>query len=546
MIALRSIYVTKLSVTKDEFLEHYPGRTDLYELLTTKPATKEELIKVYLPSKLWRLNNLYSIINKDGEPQIFKMNRAQFVVYSKKFIHWRLIILKSRQQGISTLFLLDYFDDVMFKSNLNCGLMAQDREAATTLLERVKYTWNNMPGWVIELLGRKQSKDNASEVGFNNNSTIFIRTSFRSGTLHRLHISELGKIANKFPEKAKETKTGTLQALAPGNFGIVESTAEGENMLRQMWKSAKECEAMGSYAGKDFMPIFLSWLDDPDCVEFEDQPITQEHADYFEQVEQETGRKLTQVQKNFWIAQERELEGDIHQEYPATPEEAFAAAKDGSFWARKYLEHVVRKRRVVDKLYDPNLEVYCAMDLGRNDLNVLCFFQLWHESNGQYTIRIIGEYFNSGEGLDHYASVIINDYAKELGWNIKEVALPHDASVTDLSTQGQRTRQAILEENGLDSTRILRKIDGQTSRESVRQEMPNIWIDQRCTYLQSCFLRYTKEWNDTLNIWKNDEKHDEYSHGAAAIRYAIQYCDNFLIDRHPDESYEPSAGSHGL
>lgn len=521
--------MTNLAVTKDEFFELYPGRDDIWRTLTTKPKNKEDLIKNYLPSKLWRLNNLYYIIDKEGERRIFRMNRAQFVVYSKLFLHWRLIILKSRQQGISTLFLINYFDDVIFKSNLNCGLMAQDREAASTLLERVKFTWDNLNEEVKGLLGRKQVKDNASEVGFNNGSTLYIRTSFRSGTLHRLHISELGKIANKFPEKAKETKTGTLQAIAPGNFAVVESTAEGENMFRQMWKAAKECEAMGRYAGKDFMPVFLSWLDDPDCVEFEDQPISQEHADYFHTVEQETGRTLTKPQKNFWIVQERELEGDIHQEYPATPEEAFAAAKDGSFWARKYLEYVVRKRRIVHKLYDPNLPVYCAMDLGRNDFNVLLFFQFWVETNGKYTIRIIGEYYNSGEGPDHYVSVIRDEYETELDWDVKEVAFPHDASVTDLSTKGNRTRQDIYAEEGLKNTVILDKWDGQTSRECVRQEMPNIWIDQTCTYLQSCFLRYTKEWNDTLNTWKNDEKHDEYSHGAAAIRYAIQYCQQYLI-----------------
>ena len=517
------------NVNKEEFLELSPGREDLWELLSTKPKDKAELITKYLPSKLWRLNNLYTITDKMGDPTLFVMNRAQLVVHSKVLVHPRLIILKSRQQGISTLWLISFFDDVLFRSHYKCGLMAQDREAATTLLERVKFTWDHVEPWLKEFLARKQTVDNASEFGFNNGSSLYIRTSFRSGTLQRLHISELGKIANKYPQKAKETNTGTLQAIKAGNIAVIESTAEGNNMFKQKWDSAVEQSLVGQYAGKDFMPVFLSWLDDPDCVEEQDQYICQEHADYFAQLEKELNRTITRKQKNFWVAQERELEGDIHQEYPATPQEAFAASKDGSFWARKYLEWVVRRRRVVDDLYDANLPVYCAMDLGRNDFNVLLFFQFWIESDGDYSIRFIGEYYNSGEGIDFYAKLLINEYAKELNWEIKEVALPHDGAVTDLSTKGQRTREDIMNEEGVRNTLILAKLDGSTSRDNVRTEIPHMWFDSRTPYVQSCMLRYSKEWNETLNIWRNDERHDEYSHGAAAVRYAVQYCIENLI-----------------
>lgn len=524
--------MSELSITKEEFYSLFPGREHLYDLLTTKPRDKKELVTKYLPSKLWRLNNLYYFIDKYGESRIFKMNRAQFVVYSKIFIHYRLIILKSRQQGISTLWLISFFDDALFYKNLNCGLMAQGKDEAATLLERLKHTWDHMNPEVLNFLKRRRTKDNTSEMSFNNGSTLFIRTSFRSATLHRLHISELGKIANKFPEKAKETKTGTLQTLAPGNLGVIESTAEGANMFKNMWDSSQKQLGVSNVTGKDFYPVFLSWLDDPDCVEFTDQVRSPEALEYFSRLEAETGRSLTPEQMNFWIMQERELEGDIHQEYPATPEEAFAAAKDGTYWARTYIRYVLRRRQRLPNLYDRALDVYCAMDLGRNDYNVLGFFQVWREMSGRLTIRIIGEYYNCGEDLTHYADYLLGKPIEsgkliDPDWYIKEVALPHDGEVTELTSRN-KTREEILNDAGITNTMILEKLGVSTGIEGVRRQMPHIYIDESCTYLNDCLLYFTKEWNPVLNVWKNEPKRDEWKHGADMIRYMVQYINAFL------------------
>lgn len=544
-------------LTEEEFLTLFPGKHELWELLNTQPKSEQELLFKYLPSKLWRLNNLYTITDKDGDVIPFKMNRAQFIVHANRFIHPRLIILKSRQQGISTYYLIDYFDDTITLSNLKCGLMAQDRDASGSLLERVKFTWDNLDDYFKNFLNIKKLTDNSSEFTFSNGSKMIIKTSFRSATLQRLHISELGSVANNYPKKAKETKTGTLQTIKAGNPIAIESTAEGANMFKDFWDTAYKLKVQGlletseqftefsrlwsmahmhannvPFAGKDFYPVFLSWLFDPDCQEHQDQYISSEHANYFSKVEAETGLKLTDKQKNFWIVQERELEGDIHQEYPATPEEAFAAAKDGTYWARKYIECIIRKNHKVKNLYDPKLPVYVAMDLGRNDYNVLIFFQYWEESDGKKSIRIIHEYYNSGEGLDHYARYLKAesefDDSPTKKYDIEVTALPHDATVTDLSTRGNRTREDILNEEGITNTFVLDKWGKQTGIELVRQYMNSVWIDESCSYTEQCFLNYTKEWNPVLNIWKNEPKRNEWAHGADAIRYVVQYVDQYL------------------
>jgi hypothetical protein len=522
-----------LILSKSEFNELFPLDKDLYDLLTTKPRDYTELVTKYLPSKLWRLNNLYNIIDKVGEPIPFRMNRAQFKVYAKSLEHPRLIILKSRQQGISTFWLISYFDDLITLSNYNCGLMAQGKDEAGTLLERLKHTWNTLPIWVKDFFGLTVVKNNSQEFTLSNNSTMFIRTSFRSATLQRLHISELGKIANKYPERAKETKTGTLQALSVGNTGIIESTAEGVNMFKYMWDTAVKQYKAGRLAGKDFLPVFLSWLEDPDCVEFEPQYPTDEELEYFDRLEKTLGITITKEQRNFWIAQHRELEGDIHQEYPATPEEAFTAAQDGTYWAKRYLEVVIRRgqRLKYKKLYDRNLDVYVTCDVGRSDYMVLVFFQVWKRQ-----ARIIAEYYNTGEWLGHYVNYT-RELAEKRGWHIEHWFLPHDMGVVDI-TQDNKTREQILNELGVGNTTILDKLSKHHGIEEVRQGFQNIWIAEECEYLEQCCLNYTKAWNHLLEVWRDEPKKDQWAHGADGIRYMYQACTIHLFeDESSDDEY---------
>lgn len=529
----------KVRISQERFEELFPNDVELYDLLTTKPETEEDLFKYYLSSKLWRLNNLYTIINKQGEPVPFKMNEAQFKVYSTYLKHSRMLILKSRQQGISTFWLVFFFDDAIFQSNLNIGLMAQGADEASTLLERVKFAWDMMNSGVLAAVGRKKVRDNTREYTFNNHSTIFIRTSFRSATLQGLHISEYGKICNESPKKAKETKTGTLQTIAPGNVAVIESTAEGDNDFKAMWDKAMRLYKSGrQFAGKDFYPLFLSWLEDPSCREDIDQVPDEEALQYFAHLESQ-GLKLTREQKNFWIAQYNELGGDIYQEYPATPEEAFRAARDGTFWAKKYLELVVQRNHRKVGLHDHHLPVYVTVDSGRHDYFVFCFWQV-HDNQ----VRIIGEFWHHGEQLKYYADYLKNEIPKNWHWKDGVVYLPHDFAVKDISRDDGLSREEVFNEHGIENTYVLPRQDISDSIESVRHLMPSLYIEEECEYLENCFLNYSKKWDEKLQKWIDEVAKSKYNHGADTIRYMAQAYYSFHHIREVDENEEFTPGQH--
>jgi len=509
----------RLSINEEQFDELYPDLAGLYSRFNEPPAagiSEKEFEARYLTSKLWRLNNIYTIVNKDGDAVTFRMNYAQHRVYAASRQHSRLIILKSRQQGISTLWLVSYFDDATFCKNLNLGLMAQGADEAATLLERTKFLWDKLSPKVKQFLQVQLTKDNSKEFSFSNESKIFIRVSFRSATLQRLHISEFGKIANQYPKRARETKTGTLQALGRGNTGIIESTAEGINDFKDMWDKAEVAQSAGTFTAKDFKPVFLPWFRDPDCVEAVPQPVDEDARQYFDKLEAETGYELNDEQRNFWISQRRELEGDIFQEYPATPREAFSASKNGSFFSTSFTQHVVEHGRVRQHVYDDNLPVDVFFDLGMSDYMVLGFAQ-WYR--GEY--RLVDEYWNEGYGLEHYI-----DEIESRGYNVRGLNFPHDISVRELGTGGggraitreQHVRE-LLREKELDwKVSVLAKNSVADGIEAIRRMIPKLIVDVRCTYLIDCFHKYSKEWDDKLQVWKKTPRHDEYSHGADMMR----------------------------
>lgn len=531
--------MNKMRVTRDKFEKLFPEMYEYADIFYNDYKSDEQFINEYLSSKLWRLNNLYTIIDKDGNKIPFVMNMSQLRVYQALSVHERLIILKSRQQGISTFWLIFFFDDAMFEEDFNIGLMAQGKEEASTLLERVKLAWDELDDSIKVFLNVSIDKDNSTEYSFSNNCTIFIRTSFRSATLQRLHISELGKIANKFPKRAKETNTGTLQAIKAGNIVAIESTAEGDNMFKDKWDQAYNHK--GPLAGKDFLAVFLSWIDDPDCVEEVPQTISKEHAAYFNKIERELKIRLTDQQKWFWVVQYRELQdgsvNDIHQEYPSTPEEAFTAARDGTYYATLYHKHITDNNREITNLFDSNLSVDVVWDLGMNDDMVLGFFQ-----EHQYEDRCVHEYHNSGEGLEHYVNYI-RDWLRENGATIGQTICPHDIKVKELGTGISRKKR--LHELGVRRIKVLKKAAINDGIEATRKLIKELYIDPvECDYIIKGFKNYSKEWDDVRGVWKDKPLHDKWSHPMDMIRYRAMSKTRYTQAVEADKKDKDFRGNH--
>jgi len=472
-------------------------------------------------SKRWRLNNLYTIFTKDNKKQILKFNSAQTKISNHS--HPRKIVPKSRQQGVSTYAVAYNLDSCLTHEGYQAGIQSYGQDESDKLAKRALTMWNEMDPDAKTLFGVTLVAANRKEMVFSNGSTLKIGN-FRGDTLQSLHVSELAKISKRYPDKARELKTGAFQAVSAGNKITIESTSEGPHgLFYEMCMQAKALQDAGvKLTPLDFELVFLSWVDDQDCT-MEQQPhivkhkehiVTALNSKYFPQLEQRLNITLTQAQKNWYIAKAVELGlDDIKLEYPATIEEAFEQSVHGTILKREY-DSIVSENRYGSFLHVPGVPVTVSYDIGVNDETVLHFVQV---INGRP--RLIRTIANSNEGLDYYAELIKNLVIHD-NYRITDVILPHDANVTDFSTG--RTRLERFRDHNL-PVRLLKRTSILDGIEALRQLVNVLYIDNSNTgktlsAIQLYRWKYDKQLDVTLQI----PLHDWCSNYMDSLRYMAQ------------------------
>lgn len=466
----------------------------------------EEEFKANLANQEWRLNNLYTIVDKEGRQRIFKFNWAQRDIF--EHIWFRNIILKARQLGVSTFICLFFLDTCLFKPNVAAGIIAHTREDAEHMFKRIKFAYDKLPEGLKAV--RTATVDSARELVFNNNSSLRVGTSMRGSTLQYLHISEFGKICAHFPDKAREIVTGSLNTLGSRQYIFIESTAEGKEGYFYDICKASEADQV---ANKKLTPLdyrfhFFPWFDCPDYALKENITIPKEIEEYFEKLH-DKDIDLSPEQKAWYYKNLLIQKDDMKREYPSTPDESFESAIDGSFYA-KWIREARFEGRMGSVPWDKQARVSVAFDPGYLDSCAVVFFQCIGQE-----IHIIDYYENSGEGLSHYLSII-----KQKPYVYESYFGPHDIESHQFST-GLSTKEVGASMGVAFITLPTLKMRLEDGIEAVRNLFPRIWIDEKnCTRLVKCIENYRKEFDVNYQIYKSKPVHDQYSHGADALRYA--------------------------
>lgn len=463
-----------------------------------------EQAKHRLNDPLWRLNNLYWIIDKTGNKSLFQLNWAQKKLYQDMW--YCNLILKARQLGISTFVCLLFLDRCLFNSNLHAGIIAHTREDAEVIFRRVKFAYDSLPT-ELKLL-RSVNTDNARELQLSNGSTLRVGTSMRSSTLQLLHVSEFGKVCAKFPDKAREIITGSLNALAPGQYVFIESTAEGrEGYFYQMCKEAQA----NLHADKKLTPLdfhfhfFPWWRHTSYRIDSEDIVLPSHYSNYFNVLESHLGVTLNREQRAWYVKRASTQGEDMKREFPSTPDEAFESSNEGLYYGRQMTE-ARQQGRLRNVYYDANVPVHTAWDLGYNDSTAIWFFQQCSQE-----IHLLEYYENSGEALTHYLQ-----YLKGKQYTYGKHLVPHDVAVHEYSTGLSRVE--VAKNHGIHFT-VVQDIGINEGIDAVRNLLNRCWFDEvKCTKGITALESYKKQWNDRHGCWSSQPLHNFASHGADAFR----------------------------
>ena len=486
--------------------------------IAVDPAAVAELEK-NLADPVWRIGNLYKILIKgddDSEGLViqFKPNRPQ-----RRFIarlHHRNIILKARQLGFTTLICLVWLDHALFNPNVRCGIIAQDREAAEVIFrDKVKFAYDNLPPELKDQF--PLAKDSASELLFaHNNSSIRVATSMRSGTIHRLHISEFGKICAKFPQKAAEVMTGSIPAVPKTGIIVVESTAEGqEGEFYDMTQRAMALDHLKrELTFRDYRFHFFPWWQ---ADEYTMDPagviMTQKDEDYFTTIEALVEQEITPQQRAWYVATRNadfaSSPERMWQEYPSTPEEAFQRSTEGCYFVQE-MANARKQGRITQVPWEKGHPVNTFWDIGLNDEMTLWF----HQRIGAQD-RFIRYYENSGETFSHYVAEM-----QKHGYVWGRHFLPHDGDTKRLGMEKNWTPRQMLEELGLRNIEIVPRIDRvQTGIQMTRDAFSSAWFDETaCADGLKHLDMYRKEWDAQRGVWKDEPRHDKASNGADSFR----------------------------
>lgn len=294
---------------------------------------------------------------KGGAIEPFVLNTAQ------NFLHGRLeeqrastgrvraLVLKGRQQGVSTYMGGRYYWRTTHRKGCRTMLVAHKRDATSNLFDMVRRFHDHCPKPVkprTKYSSKQELYFNLLDSGYAL-ATAGTGAAGRSQTVQLFHGSEVA-----FWENCEDLLSGMFQTIPdmPDTEIVLESTANGlGNFFHGLWQDAEA-------GNSDFIPIFIPWFWQQEyrrapAADFE---LTREEAEYMQLY------GLTLPQMAWRRAKIIELRDPLlfKQEYPATPTEAFQTTGADSLII---VANVLRARRHVE--VEPVGPVVCGVDPAR-------------------------------------------------------------------------------------------------------------------------------------------------------------------------------------
>lgn len=202
--------------------------------------------------------NCLQIRTKDKGVQPFSLNSAQTYLHERLSLQIktrkkvRAIVLKGRQQGISTYVEGRFIWLTTHNSGVRAFILTHDGESTNALFEMTDRYYQNLPKFVKPSTGAANAKelhfdklDSGYKIGTAGNKAVG-----RGQTIQYFHGSEVA-----FWMNASEHTKGIMQAVPDGEGTEViwESTANGVgNFFHEQWKLAESGQS-------DFEAIFIPW-----------------------------------------------------------------------------------------------------------------------------------------------------------------------------------------------------------------------------------------------------------------------------------------------
>lgn len=447
------------------------------------------------------IETLLKIKTKDGKILPLKLNKPQLKCYEviknqyKEHKPMRVIILKARQMGFSTLAEAIIFKLTATNKNISSGIVAHIEDATSNLFSMSNLFYQELP----EKIKPKIRQSNAKEIIFDDKDkkgsglrskircmTAGGKSIGRSDTFQNLHISEYAF----WPGDKKSTLAGLLQAVpdSPESLVIIESTANGYDDFKKRWDDAVNGES-------DYYPLFCAWHE-LDGYRKDSKGI----------ILTEKEKKLKQLYNldNDQIAWRRwkiknDCGGDeniFKQEFPSCPDEAFLSSGNSVFDKEMIINQIekVKKLKPYSKGYfeykktvnDYNNYTISDIKWVKSDNGYITLHsppERYYDKNGnmiRYAPYVLGVDI-AGIGIDYNAGKVVNNITKKTCATLHIQNLNEDLLADQLYCLGQYYNNALI---GVETNYSIL-----TNRELEKLNYPNIYFREKFDSASSNYIK---------------------------------------------------------
>jgi hypothetical protein len=381
------------------------------------------------------------ITNKKGQTVNLTQNYVQTQINDKieelqsRGIPPRIIVLKSRQMGVSTDTQGRMVHKTTTKENRNGLIVAHKEDSTKAIFEKAKYMHDYLPDDLKPL----KKASNAKELVFDKptdyrgdgkglHSKIVIQTAGstsigRSETYHYVHLSEYAFWEGSDTKSPDKQLSGIMQSVPDDvdTWVIIESTANGMNEFYTLWNDALNGKV-------DFVPMFFPWHSHEEyTVELsygEEEGFISSFSEYEQWLYNDLKLPLGRIK--WWRNTLRtKCNGDINQmkqENPTTANEAFLFSGTPVFNNEKVQQRIEVLRLEYEKnpykcgyfTFKWNNEEYKdfilpdSVEFNETSLNdKRGIVRIYENVKHGYPYVIGGD--TKGEGHDSYTATVINN-----------------------------------------------------------------------------------------------------------------------------------------
>lgn len=344
----------------------------------------------------------------------------------------RMLVLKGRQEGVSTLTEALMFQDSATRPMVNTLIVAHRDDSTEALFNMNKLFYDELPRKLQPM--RKNS--NAKELVFENPTrdpaekrkrpglrsrircvTAGGKGQGRSFTFTNVHCSEFAF----WPGDKMQTLLGIMQTVPDdiNTLVVIESTANGYDEFEKLWRGAESGE-------NGWIPVFLPWYLEPDYRK-EVEPGTV-WTDEERKLQAEYDLDEEQLAWRRWCIKTN-CGGDpmlFRQEYPNTPDEAFLLSGEAFFDNEAIM---ARRRRAPEPIRtgtfdysEPLIEGGVPRNWQFKDIAKGCI-RIYEEPVPGRPYVLAGD--TAGDGSDNFTAYVLDNVdghqVAELQWPASEI-----------------------------------------------------------------------------------------------------------------------------